>query len=130
MPRKHYPCVSVTSWSNFSSGCWATSRGCVVDPPSGFAPPARICEARNAAGAAHVGTIPLETRATPSHHDGVAEQLRTCLQNMAAAGVTIMKMSERSDTRMSCISDSTSRYRFGLLSEPLAIEELEQICIR
>ena len=34
-------------------------------------------------------TIPLETRATPSHHDGVAEQLRTCLQNMAAAGVTI-----------------------------------------
>ena len=32
-------------------------------------------------------TIPLETRATPSHHDGVAEQLRTCLQNMAAAGL-------------------------------------------
>src|SRR5215470_19006813 len=31
-------------------------------------------------------TIPLETRATPCHHVGVAEQLRTCLQNMAAAG--------------------------------------------
>src|SRR5262245_20167221 len=55
MPRKRYPGVSVASWSNFSSGCWATSRGSVVDPPSGSAPPARICEAMNAAGATHVG---------------------------------------------------------------------------
>ena len=29
------------------------------------------------------------TRATSSHHDRLAEQLRTCLQNMAAAGLTI-----------------------------------------
>ena len=34
-------------------------------------------------------TIPLKTRATISHCDRVAEQLRTCLQNMAAAGRTI-----------------------------------------
>jgi hypothetical protein len=33
--------------------------------------------------------IPLKTRATSSHRDRVAEQLRTCLQNMAAAGLTI-----------------------------------------
>jgi hypothetical protein len=29
------------------------------------------------------------TRATSSHHDRLAEQLRTCFQNMAAAGQTI-----------------------------------------
>jgi hypothetical protein len=35
-------------------------------------------------------TIPLKTRAaTSSHRDQVAEQLRACLQNMAAAGLTI-----------------------------------------
>jgi hypothetical protein len=34
-------------------------------------------------------TIPLKTRATSSHCDQVAEQLRTSLQNMAAAGLTI-----------------------------------------
>jgi hypothetical protein len=33
--------------------------------------------------------IPLKTRAASSHRGGVAEQLRTCLQNMAAAGLTI-----------------------------------------
>jgi hypothetical protein len=35
------------------------------------------------------GTIPSKTSATSSHRDQVAEQLRTCLQNMAAAGLTI-----------------------------------------
>ena len=33
--------------------------------------------------------IPLKTRATSSHSDRVAEHLRTCLQNIAAAGLTI-----------------------------------------
>jgi hypothetical protein len=35
------------------------------------------------------GTIPSKTSATSSHRDQVAEQLRMCLQNMAAAGLTI-----------------------------------------
>jgi hypothetical protein len=35
------------------------------------------------------GAIPMKTRPTPSHRDQIAEQLRTCLQNMAAAGLTI-----------------------------------------
>jgi hypothetical protein len=34
-------------------------------------------------------TIPLKTKATSSHRDQVAEQLRTSLRNMAAAGLTI-----------------------------------------
>ena len=34
-------------------------------------------------------TIPLRTRATTSHRDRLAQQLRSCLQNMAAAGLTI-----------------------------------------
>ena len=33
--------------------------------------------------------IPMKTRPTSSHRDQIAEQLRTCLQNMAAAGQTI-----------------------------------------
>src|SRR5690348_15138208 len=33
--------------------------------------------------------FPLKTGATSSDRDRVAEQLRTCLQNMAAAGLTI-----------------------------------------
>ncbi len=33
--------------------------------------------------------IPMKTRPTSSHRDQIAEQLRTCLQNMAAAGLTI-----------------------------------------
>ena len=33
--------------------------------------------------------IPLKTRAPSSHRDQVAEQLRACLQNIAAAGLTI-----------------------------------------
>ena len=57
MPPKRYPGVCEASWSNFSSGCSATSRGSVVAPPSGFAPPARICEAMNAADATNVGII-------------------------------------------------------------------------
>jgi hypothetical protein len=31
----------------------------------------------------------MKTRPTSSHRDHVAEQLRTCLENMAAAGLTI-----------------------------------------
>jgi hypothetical protein len=31
----------------------------------------------------------MKTRPTSSHRDQIAEQLRTCLQNMAAAGLTI-----------------------------------------
>ena len=33
--------------------------------------------------------IPMKTRPMSSHRDQIAEQLRTCLRNMAAAGVTI-----------------------------------------
>ena len=33
--------------------------------------------------------IPMKTRPMSSHRDLIAEQLRTCLQNMAAAGLTI-----------------------------------------
>ena len=33
--------------------------------------------------------IPMKTRPTSSHRDQIAEQLRTYLQNMAAAGLTI-----------------------------------------
>src|SRR5262245_28063845 len=33
--------------------------------------------------------IPMKTRPTFSHRDQIAERLRTCLQNMATAGLTI-----------------------------------------
>jgi hypothetical protein len=46
-------------------------------------------QSRTSATTWSASAFPLKTRATSSDRDRVAKQLRTCLQNMAAAGLTI-----------------------------------------
>jgi NFU1 iron-sulfur cluster scaffold homolog, mitochondrial len=46
-------------------------------------------DGKERATARSASAIPMKTRPTSSHRDQIAEQLRTCLQNMAAAGLTI-----------------------------------------